>query len=66
MSILIFMHFAAKIHDTDGATVSFQSLEIDQSKINVSSTGASIPDRRRGKQECYLRAILNWVWLFPK
>ena len=26
------MHFAAKIHDTDGATVSFQSLEIDQAK----------------------------------
>jgi len=26
------MHFAAKIHDTDGATVSFASLEIDQTK----------------------------------
>ena len=27
----IFMHFAAKIHDTDGATVSFQN-EIDQTE----------------------------------
>ena len=26
------MHFAAKIHDTDGATVSFASLEIDETK----------------------------------
>ena len=27
------MHFAAKIHDIDGATISFSSLEIDQKEI---------------------------------